>query len=127
MARKKSTTLTDAELRPMEVLWRRGPSTVAEVVDALPARLGLSYSTVLTTLRILEQKGYVRHTKEGQAFVYHPTVDRGQAQNKAIKHVLSRFFDNSAEMLVMNLLETEQLDSEDLRRIQSLMQQEERP
>jgi predicted transcriptional regulator len=54
-------------------------------------------------------------------------VDRGQAQNKAIKHVLSRFFDNSAEMLVMNLLETEQLDSEDLRRIQSLMQQEERP
>jgi predicted transcriptional regulator len=66
MARKPSPTLTDAELRPMEILWKRGPSTVADVVNALPKKLGLSYSTVLTTLRILEQKGYVKHTKEGQ-------------------------------------------------------------
>ena len=80
MARKQSPTLTDAELRPMEVLWQRGSATVAEVVEALPERLGLSYSTVLTTLRILEQKGYVRHTKEGQAYVYHPVVNRSQAQ-----------------------------------------------
>src|SRR5260221_3382775 len=76
MARKPSPTLTDAELRPMEVLWEKGPSTVAEVVNALPQKLGLSYSTVLTTIRILEQKGYVKHTKERQAFVYHPIIDR---------------------------------------------------
>jgi len=121
MARKPSPTLTDAELRPMEVLWRRGPSTVSDVVNALPAKLGLSYSTVLTTLRILEQKGYVRHTKEGQAYVYHPIVDQDQARKKALKHVLSRFFDNSPELLVLNVLETEKLDAQDLQRIRRLI------
>jgi predicted transcriptional regulator len=127
MARKQSPTLTDAELRPMEVLWQRGSATVAEVVEALPERLGLSYSTVLTTLRILEQKGYVRHTKEGQAYVYHPVVNRSQAQKKAVKHILSRFFNNSPELLVMNLLETDQIDPEDLERIQRLINQGEQP
>ena len=121
MARKSSPTLTDAELRPMEVLWKRGPSTVADVVSALPEKLGLSYSTVLTTLRILEQKGYVRHTKEGQAYIYHPVVDRNQARGKVLQHVLSRFFDNSPELLVLKVLETEKLDAEDLQRIRRLI------
>jgi BlaI family transcriptional regulator, penicillinase repressor len=123
MARKQSPTLTDAELRPMEVLWNRGPSTVAEVVDALPRQLDLSYSTVLTTLRILEQKGYVKHTKEGQAYVYHPIVDRSQAQRRALKHLMSRFFDNSPELLLLNLVESEQIDAEDLQRIQQIIEQ----
>jgi BlaI family transcriptional regulator, penicillinase repressor len=123
MARKQSPTLTDAELRPMEVLWNRGPSTVAEVVDALPRQLDLSYSTVLTTLRILEQKGYVKHTKEGQAYVYHPIVDRSQAQRKALNHLMSRFFDNSPELLLLNLIESEQIDAEDLQRIQQIIEQ----
>jgi predicted transcriptional regulator len=121
MARRPSPTLTDAELRPMEVLWERGPSTVSDVVSALPLELGLSYSTVLTTLRILEQKGYVRHTKEGQAFVYHAVIDQNQAQKKVLKHILSRFFDNSPELLVLRVLETEKLDSEDLQRIRELI------
>jgi predicted transcriptional regulator len=126
MARKPSPTLTDAELRPMEVLWQRGPSTVAEVVHALPQKLGLSYSTVLTTLRILEQKGYVEHTKEGQAFVYHPIIDRNQARKKVLKHVLNRFFNDSPELLVMKLLESEEIDTEDLQRIQRLINQGEK-
>ena len=96
----------------MEVLWEKGPSTVAEVVNALPQKLGLSYSTVLTTLRILEQKGYVEHTKEGQAFVYHPIIDRNQARKKVLKHVLNRFFNDSPELLVMKLLESEGIDAE---------------
>ena len=90
---------------------------------ASPIQKTLIYSTVLTTLRILEQKGYVRHTKEGQAYVYHPVVNRSQAQKKALKHILSRFFNNSPELLVMNLLQTEQLDPEDLERIQRLINQ----
>ena len=126
MARKPSPTLTDAELRPMEVLWERGPSTVAEVVNALPQKLGLSYSTVLTTLRILEQKGYLEHTKEGQAFVYHPIIDRNQARKKVLKHVLNRFFNDSPELLVMKLLESEEIDAEDLQRIQRLINQGEK-
>jgi predicted transcriptional regulator len=126
MARRPSPTLTDAELRPMEVLWERGPSTVAEVVNALPRKLGLSYSTVLTTLRILEQKGYLKHTKEGQAYVYDAIIDRNQARKKVLKHVLNRFFNDSPELLVMGLVEAEQIDSEDLQRIQRLINQEER-
>jgi predicted transcriptional regulator len=126
MARKPSPTLTDAELRPMEVLWERGASTVAEVVNALPQKLGLSYSTVLTTLRILEQKGYLEHTKEGQAFVYHPIIDRNQARKKVLKHVLNQFFNDSPELLVMKLLESEEIDAEDLQRIQRLINQGEK-
>ena len=122
MARKQSPTLTDAELRPMEVLWTRGPSTVAEVVNALPKTLGLSYSTVLTTLRIIEQKGYVGHAKSGQAFVYHPVIDRSQAQHRALKHILSRFFNNSPQSLVLNLVESERLGPEDLKRIQKMIE-----
>jgi predicted transcriptional regulator len=126
MARRPSPTLTDAELRPMEVLWERGPSTVAEVVNALPKKLGLSYSTVLTTLRILEQKGYLKHTKEGQAYVYDPIIDRDQARKKVLKHVLNRFFNDSPELLVMGLVEAEQIDVEDLQRIQRLINEGER-
>ena len=126
MPRRPSPTLTDAELRPMEVLWERGPSTVAEVVNALPKKPGLSYSTVLTTLRILEQKGYLKHTKEGQAYVYDPIIDRNQARKKVLNHVLKRFFNDSPELLVMGLVEAEQIDAEDLQRIQRLINQEER-
>jgi BlaI family transcriptional regulator, penicillinase repressor len=126
MARRPSPTLTDAELRPMEVLWERGPSTVAEVVNALPKKLGLSYSTVLTTLRILEQKGYLKHTKQGQAYVYDPIIDRNQARKKVLKHVLNRFFNDSPELLVMGLVEADQIDAEDLERIQRLINQGER-
>jgi predicted transcriptional regulator len=110
----------------MEVLWERGPSTVAEVVNALPKKLGLSYSTVLTTLRILEQKGYLKHTKEGQAYVYDAIIDRNQARKKVLKHVLNRFFNDSPELLVMGLVESEQIDAEDLERIQRLINQGER-
>lgn len=122
MARKQSPTLTDAELRPMEILWASGPATVAEVVNALPKSLGLSYSTVLTTLRILEQKGYVNHTKSGQAYVYHSVIDRSQAQHRALKHILSRFFNNSPQSLVLNLVESERLDPKDLERIRKMIE-----
>ena len=72
MARKKSPHLTESELRLMELIWQRGGATVAEVAGALPKSLGLAYNTVLTTLRILEEKGYLRHTtaKDSRAFIY---------------------------------------------------------
>ena len=92
MARKKSTGLTDAELRLMEVLWRIGTATVSEVAEKLPKDVELAYSTVLTTLRILETKGYLRHVKDGRAFVYEPVVGRDQARESAVTHLLRRFF-----------------------------------
>ena len=90
MSRKKSQDLTEAELRLMDVIWHKGSATVAEVSEALPKQLGLAYNTVLTTLRILEDKGYVRHTKskEGRAFLYHPVVDQKEASRNAVRRVV---------------------------------------
>ena len=85
MARKKSPNLTEAELRLMDVIWEKGESTVSEVADALPRELGLAYNTVLTTLRILEEKGYLRHTKpkDSRAFVTRSGGWGGQSLRRA--------------------------------------------
>ena len=86
MPRKKSPTLTEAELRLMNILWDLDSATVSDVVAALPRRLGLAYNTVLTTLRILENKGYVKRRKVGRAHVYTPMAKRSAAQQSAVRH-----------------------------------------
>jgi predicted transcriptional regulator len=121
VARKKSPTLTEAELRLMEVVWERGEATVADVVAALPKREALAYSTVLTTMRILEQKGYLAHRQEGRAFVYWPIVDRSQARRSAVRHLLASFFDGSPEQLVLNVIDEEKLDMAELERLSRLV------
>src|SRR5690349_20670301 len=117
MARKKSVNLTDAELRLMEVIWQRSPATVAEVAESVPQ---LAYSTVLTTLRILEEKGYLTHTKEGRAFVYAPVVDRQEASRSAVRHLVSRFFGNRADLLVQNMIEDEAISTDELESLKRL-------
>ncbi len=114
MGRKKSTTLTDAELRVMQVLWQRDEATVGEVQQVLSRKIPLAYSTVLTTLRILEQKGYVIHTKSGRAFVYSAVVDLSEARQSALQHLLRKFFKNSAGQLVLNILDQEKLSIAEL-------------
>jgi predicted transcriptional regulator len=119
MARNKSKDLTEAELRLMQVLWKKGPATVSDVAEALPKTLGLAYNTVLTTMRILEDKGYLRHTKpeEGRAFLYHAVVGREEASRNAVRHLLGRFFGGSPGELVLNVLEQEELSDKELARI----------
>lgn len=107
----------------MEVLWQRGPSTVSEVVESLSRRPNLAYSSVLTVLRILEQKGYLRHEKSGRAFVYRAVVDRKDAQKSAVRHLISRFFENSPELLVLNVLEDEHLSEEELRKLRTMIKE----
>ena len=121
MARKKSGTLTEAEVRLMDILWEKGEATVGDVVNALPARQMLAYNTVLTTMRILEQKGYVRHKALGRAFIYRAVVGRDEAQRSVVQHVLSRFFDGSPRELVLNLLESEAVDDAELDRLRELL------
>ena len=123
MARKQSPTLTDAELRLMKILWERGPSTVGGVVETLPDDEPLAYSTVLTTLRILEQKGYLCHEKQGRAYVYHPVVDRRAARRHALRYVMDRFFNNSPEQLVLGILENEDVDLADLERLKKMIEE----
>lgn len=119
----KSVTLTEAELRLMDVLWEHGPSSVQAVLDALPKKLQLAYNSVLTTIRILEKKGYVRHIKDGRAHIYRPLVEREEASRSEIRHLAHRFFKNSHEMLVLNILEERGVDAEELNRLRQLLEQ----
>lgn len=121
MARRKSPTLTEVELELMDVLWEKGQATVSEIVDALPEER-LAYSSVLTMMRILEQKGYVTHEKEGRAFVYRALVDRQQAQKTVIGYLLKRFFNNSPELLVVNLLEHEEVGPAEVKRLKKMIE-----
>ncbi len=117
MPPRKSNTLTEAELRLMKILWRRGESAVTDLVAALPEDEPLAYNSVLTTIRILEQKGYVEHRQEGRAFVYRPAVAEDEASRSEVRNVLGRFFGNSREQLVLSLLGDEGIGTEELQRL----------
>jgi predicted transcriptional regulator len=117
MPPRKSNTLTEAELRLMKILWRRGESAVTDLVAALPEDEPLAYNSVLTTVRILEQKGYVEHRQEGRAFVYWPCVAEDEAGRTEVRNVLGRFFGNSREQLVLSLLGDEEISAEELERL----------
>jgi BlaI family transcriptional regulator, penicillinase repressor len=117
MPPKKSNTLTEAELRLMRILWRRGESAVTDLVEAIPEGETLAYNSVLTTIRILEQKGYVTHRQEGRAFLYTPAVAETEASRSEVRHVLSRFFGNSRERLLLSLLGDTDVSPEELARL----------
>ena len=117
MPPKRSITLTEAELRLMKLLWVRGESAVADLVGALPDAAPLAYTTVLTTVRILERKGYVTHRQEGRAFLYSPCVAEHEASRSEVRHVLQRFFGNSRERLLLSLLGDGEVTAEELERM----------
>jgi predicted transcriptional regulator len=121
MPPKKSNTLTEAELRLMKILWRRGESAVTDLVAAMPEGEELAYNSVLTTIRILEQKGYVDHRQEGRAFVYRPCVLEHEASRSEVRHVMSRFFGNSREQLLLTLLGDEEISSGELERLKEVI------
>lgn len=122
MPPRQSVTLTEAELRIMNVLWQRGSGTVQQVLDDLPPKLDLAYNSVLTTVRILEKKGYVEHKKDGRAHVYVPIIRRVDATRSEISNLVSRYFKNSHEQLVFNILEERGLDSKELERLRKMLQ-----
>ena len=117
MPPKKSITLTEAELRLMKILWQRGESVVSDLVAAMPEGETLAYNSVLTTVRILEQKGYVDHRQDGRAFVYRPCVQEHEASRSEVRHVLNRFFGNSRERLLLSLLGDEEISPAELQRL----------
>ena len=122
MARTKSATLTEAELRIMNVLWERGSATVHDVLQALPENPALAYNSVLTIVRILETKGYVKHVKDNRAHVYMPKIDRKDATRFEVSHLVSRFFGNSHEKLLLNILEEQSIDAEEMARLRQLLE-----
>ena len=112
MPRKKTSTLTNAEHRIMEVIWAKGSATVAEVVDALKGKD--AYSTILTLMRILKAKGFLATRKEGRAFVFTPKVDRDTAARKAVHQLLSKYFLGSPSALVLTFLREEEITPDEL-------------
>jgi predicted transcriptional regulator len=117
MPPKKSITLTEAELRLMKMLWQRGESAVGDLVAAMPEGSSLAYNSVLTTIRILEQKGYVHHRQEGRAFLYSPSIAEHEASKTEVRHIMQRFFGNSRERLLLSLLGDDEITPAELRRL----------
>jgi predicted transcriptional regulator len=114
-------TLTDREAEFMEVLWERGPSTVAEVREQLPD--DLAYTTVLTILRNLEGKGYVGPSKDGRAHRYAPLVARDAARRSALRDLSAKLFKGSTELLMTHLVADQKLSDAEIKRIRSLLNQ----
>lgn len=121
MARKPTPTLTEAELRVMEVVWRLGSASVNEVLENMKGPESPAYNTILTIMRILEDKGYLGHTKSGRAHIYKPLVDRNRARSKAVRDLVSRFFENSPELLVLNLINDDKLSRKDVKRLKKMI------
>src|ERR687896_419425 len=123
MAKSLHTVLTRRERQIMDILFRRGRATAAEVMEELPGTS--SYSTVRTQLRVLEEKGHVRHEEDGRRFIYMPSVGRAAARKFALRHVVNTFFEGSVERVVAALLggEAVRLSDEELRRIQALVEE----
>jgi len=123
---RQSVTLTEAELRIMNVLWQRGSGTVQQVLDSLPGKQTLAYNSVLTTIRVLEKKGYVKHVKDGRVHIYVPVIERQEASRSEIHHLVSRFFKNSHEQLALNILEDRGIDSAELARLRQMLERSNR-
>jgi predicted transcriptional regulator len=126
MPRRQSATLTEAELKIMEVLWQRKSGTVQQVLDDLPQKPALAYNSVLTIIRSLEKKGYVEHAKDGRAHIYAPVVEREDARRSEVKHLVSRFFKNSQEQLVLNILEERGLGRDEIDRLKLMLERSEK-
>ena len=123
MPRKPSPALTDAESQVMAVLWRLSQASVGDVVGAMQETRAATYSTVQTILRILETKGYVTHDKVARAFVYRALIDKRQARRRALRHLVSRLFEGSPTLLVLNVLEDDAIDPVERQRLRRLIEQ----
>ena len=107
----------------MNVLWQKGAATIHQVLAGLPSKpQPPAYTSVLTIIRILEKKGYVKHIKDGRAHLYMPLVGKKEATRFEIKNLVSRFFKNSHEMLVLNILEDESIDAQELVRLKRMIE-----
>jgi predicted transcriptional regulator len=123
MSRRPSSSLTDGELRIMRVLWDLSRATGTEIIERLQATDATvpAYNSVLTMLRILERKGYVRHQKDGRAFTFEPLVDRQVARTSALTNLLTKFFDGSPALLVLDLFGHGSVDTKELSRLRALI------
>lgn len=117
----ESIILTRQELQIMKVVWRLGTATVKEVQTAMCAEKRTAYTTILTLMSILEEKGALTHSRSGRAYVYRPLLSRWQATHNQLEDVLARFFEGDAEKLIEYVLENEVKGAEQMRTIRCLL------
>ena len=122
MPPKPRNTLTEAELRIMRIVWLRGECLVSDVVTAMPKEAPLAYTSVLTTIRVLEQKGYLKHREMGRAFLYSACVAEEDASRSEVRHTLDRFFGSSRERLMLSLLGDGEISEAELARLKQAIQ-----
>ena len=125
-ARPLQKPLTATELEMMNVIWRLAPCSVHQVVEALRPQRQLAYTSVSTIVRILEQKGYVRSRKEGRGHLYEAAVPKETYQVASLQHLVSNVFDGTPTLLVQRLVDSEQLDPEELDRIRRALRKKDR-
>ena len=121
--RRRSLTLTGQELEIMKIVWRAGASTVRGVYEDLLERRKIAYTTVMTMMNILEQKGYLKKTQKDRAYVYQATRPQKQVIRGMVREFVDRVFNGSAEPLLLHLVEDRRLSENDLDEIRRLMRE----
>lgn len=126
MSRSSSRHPTELELEILKVLWRIGPATVRQVRDELAAVRDLAYTTVMTMMTIMDSKGYVKRVKDGRSFIYEATYQEQKASRNMLQDVVDRLFGGSTRAVMQHLLETSELDEDELKQIRSLINRKSR-
>jgi BlaI family transcriptional regulator, penicillinase repressor len=116
-----SIILTRQELQIMKVVWERGAASVKDVCDAMSRRKITAYTTVLTLMGILEEKGALVHSRSGRAYIYSPVLTRQQATKNQVHDVLTRFFDGSPEKMIETVIENEIKGPEQLGSVKNIL------
>ncbi len=119
MARRKSQNLTAVEQTIMNVLWKRGPSSVREILEELDSET--AYTTVQTMCKILTEKGYASFSKNGRAFIYRAEISQSEARKGALKSVIDQFFGGSPKLLAQHMMEDIELKPEEIKELQDLI------
>jgi len=122
--RTKSPTLTEQELEIMKIVWDRDAVTVRDVYEALLEKRKVAYTTVMTMMNILEQKGHLRKSQDDRAYVYRSTKPRQQVIRGMVREFVNRVFNGSAEPLLLHLVEDQKLSEKDLEEIRTLIRKE---
>jgi predicted transcriptional regulator len=120
--RRPSTTLTGAELEIMHVVWSKQKATVRDVYEALRERRKVAYTSVMTVMKILEQKGYLKKKQQERAYVYRPARPRAQVLGVMVRDFVDRVFQGAAKPLLVHLVEDERLSESDLTEIRRLLE-----
>ena len=122
MPRPPSPHLTEHELGIMKILWLERPLTVALILDRLPGAARPAYTSLLTAVRSMEQKGYLKHVKQGKAFYYSPTFEEHEYKNNQLKKIVAGLFDGSPYDLAVSLLKSEKLEKSEIEQLRSMLE-----